>query len=141
MKLNKELADKPSDLIEQALVDLEKTEKDPRYRIYMLSWHSPDMSGDGGCLVCFAGAVMAQGGVPFDMTLDSSDFHDFKVRQKLNALNLFRLGMIGEGLDRIAVDLPEGMLYEVHVPHYDKDPISFKKAMSEMAVLLRARGL
>jgi hypothetical protein len=47
--------EKLSDLIELALGDLEKVEKDERYRVDMDEWHSPNPEA---CHVCFAGAVI-----------------------------------------------------------------------------------
>lgn len=55
---------KLSELIQLALDDIDKCEKDPRYEIKMNMWHSP-VYGDNEdstprCCVCLAGAVMAQ---------------------------------------------------------------------------------
>ena len=48
---------KISDLIQLALDDVDKCEKDGRYVIDMDNWHQP---GVKKCHVCLAGAVMAQ---------------------------------------------------------------------------------
>lgn len=56
--MKKILPEKPSDLIELALNDLIKVEHDKRYKIDMNEWHRPN--GDGICVVCQAGAVIAK---------------------------------------------------------------------------------
>jgi|GEM_PF-2940190 len=48
---------KLSRLLEMALEDLKKVEKDPRYRVSMWCWH--ETLGDQ-CLVCLAGACLAE---------------------------------------------------------------------------------
>lgn len=49
---------KPSDLILIALKDMEKVEKNPKYKIDQGKWHDPNKNKTK-CSVCFAGSVMA----------------------------------------------------------------------------------
>lgn len=62
-----ELPNKLSDLLELAVRDVQKCEAEPaRFALHMGNWHRPD-AGKGVCVVCMAGAVMAQTiGVPDD---------------------------------------------------------------------------
>jgi len=57
-----ELPNKLSDLIELALKDLAKAERDPKYKVNMGMWHENRCSDPNKpiCHVCFAGAVMAK---------------------------------------------------------------------------------
>ncbi len=58
-----ELPAKLSDLLELAVRDVQKCEAEPaRFKLHMGNWHKPD---NGACVVCMAGAIMAQTiGVP-----------------------------------------------------------------------------
>ena len=51
------LPEKLSDLLDLAVSDAIKCEEDPRYRLNMDTYHTPEKDG---CHVCLAGAVMAQ---------------------------------------------------------------------------------
>ena len=53
------LPNKLSDLLELAMKDVRAIEEDPRYRLDMSHWHMPSIETPGVCLVCMAGAVMA----------------------------------------------------------------------------------
>jgi len=58
-----ELPNKLSDLIELALKDLARAERDPRYTVNMGTWHNPLYSIYSklqSCVVCFGGAIMAK---------------------------------------------------------------------------------
>ena len=116
------LPDKPSELIQLALDDLEKCEQaDNDIVINMGSWaYYEDLGYDGGvtCEVCFAGSVLVQTvGLTadrFDWT--ASDYYDvcpseigeyledvtddevLDLRDKCYALNSFRVGRIDKGL-------------------------------------------
>ena len=54
------LPDRPSDLLELALVDLALAEADGRYLVNMWHWHLPALvASDEACEACLAGSVMA----------------------------------------------------------------------------------
>jgi hypothetical protein len=57
-----DLPDKPSDLLQLALDDLELCEKDRNYTIDMSEWHTPSQDESEKCAVCIAGAVIAKTG-------------------------------------------------------------------------------
>lgn len=91
------LPDKLSDLIEVALNDLELVEKDPRYKIRMDKWHSPQV--DGKCHVCMAGAVMAMTlQQPVGRMMIPTHFDYLNVGRKLHALDLARAGYFANAL-------------------------------------------
>ena len=137
------LPDKLSDLAELALNDLEKCEAMPEvYEIRMSAWHKP---GVGKCLVCAAGAVMAQTlRVPHFLE-KSPGFFDRDTRLKLLAINSLRLGDLHHALRaldggwRSVLALADGGC--MHITHYSEDPIAFKRDMRAMIDYLRSRGL
>lgn len=94
------LPDKPSELIRLALSDLKKCEEDDRYGINMGVWMK--VTGDGECLVCLAGSVMAQTlNTPWPSEtayLRSVSPCEVAGHEKLVALNRFRAGEIYSGL-------------------------------------------
>ena len=89
------LPDNPSDLIEMALADLRKVERSRLYTVNMATWHTP---ANRRCHVCLAGSVMAMtlGASPKD-EVDYTEYGE-EVSRKLDALNDFRRGRVGEGL-------------------------------------------
>jgi hypothetical protein len=137
------LSDKPSELIRQALADLERVEKDPRYVIDMSAWHDPRPHSEvGTCAVSFAGVVMA------GLVNDPSRWlmpHNFAVEigRKLASLNHFRLGEVRAGLVEFGVDrdTTEKLAPVYHVPNYHSDPSGFKVAMREIVAHLATVGL
>lgn len=135
----KTLPDKPSDLIELALSDLEKVEKNPRYEINMSTWHTPDR---GKCSVCLAGAVIAgtlEQSIRYDLSPQSFDEN---TRRKLVALDHFRLGYIGDGLQEMCVERPLTLEnFAAVAPYYRFDRNLFKRDMREIIAKLRSHDL
>ena len=143
----------PSEAIRQAVTDLKAVEKMKKYRIDMGTWHDPQLksedtwpnSGAGSktesyCSVCFAGAVIARG-IQDDMVDTSPDAFGGKLADRLSAMDAFRLGQIGEGLDLFGKKLPRWIPNEVEVADYKEDPKQFKKDMLELAQFLENNGL
>jgi hypothetical protein len=132
------LPDKASDLIEIALEDLEKIEKDPRYRIDMNKWHEPYQGPDGRpvCLVCFAGGVMASrlGIKPTEWACTTGP-----EAGKLDALDCFRNGDIESAYECLEREnpLPDDDVTITPYCHYPED---FKSDMRNLAAQLRAAG-
>lgn len=136
------LPDKPSELIELALADLEKVEADrEHYRVDMGAWHEPKY---GLCYVCLAGAVMAKT-MNFSR-IDSVDpvnsVHSPGDENKLMALNEFRVGMIDHGLHYMGITdkaelLPDRLEHEP----YAARPVIFKGQMRALAKMFRDVGL
>lgn len=87
-----QVPDKLSDLIQLALDDIDKCQKDERYVINMGTWHS---LWDGKCHVCLAGAVMAQ---THELPLNKSPLNlweDNKWKHAFHALDDVRMGKLG----------------------------------------------
>jgi hypothetical protein len=137
------LPDKPSALIRVALEDLEKCEKDERYRIYMADYHLA--TSNGPCLVCLAGVVLAKTiGIPptetYGPTRLAADGNLDNAR-KLYALDLFRCGSIKAALSDLRIPHPDGLPNHHGVTDYDRNPAQFKTDMRAMADLLESEGL
>lgn len=140
MSDDSKLPDKPSDLIELALADLEKIEQDGRYEVDMSeAFHEPI---GGVCIVCFAGCVIAgtigrsPGDEVYPRECGKSD------NRKLYALDSFRCGHIAAALQWLGInhrdlDLPE----EFGVTSYEDDPDDFKDDMRKLSDMLRVHGL
>lgn len=137
------LPDKPSELIETALRDLEAVERLPEtYRVDMRMWHSWG-SSEKKCYVCLAGAVMAQSlGAGPERDLDPTEFDE--EYSKLIALNYFRCGDITVGLMHMSAWKTEyeDKIEDRHVPQYNRDDgRSFKEEIRKMVEYLREKGL
>lgn len=134
------LPDKPSELIRLALTDLDVVEKNGAYKVHMMHFHVPNY--DGTCLVCFAGAVMANTlHVQFDTLVAPSDL-DLDTANKLHALDLFRNGSVGSGLVKMCKKGPPWPAsYDRYVSPYHRTPIQFKRDMEKLAQELSEMGL
>ena len=84
--------DKIYKLLDLAMSDLEKVEKDSRYEVNMNSWHWKDQK----CFVCLAGCVIAKtlNGDINDHLAPSSFSKD--TESKLQAIDCFRCGLFGD---------------------------------------------
>lgn len=140
------LPDKPSELILVALQDLEKVEKDPLFNVNMSEWVFYN-SYTHRCHVCLAGAVMmktleARGyKLPRDAaSISPSNFGFKEYQSKLLALDSFRLGDVGEGLEEMGLFAPQ-LNYCYTMPSYNNNPEKFKRRMRAMSRMLRAHGL
>ena len=128
------LPDRPSELLQLALNDLRTCEADPRYRIEMAVWHV--MRG-GTCYICLAGAVIANS-LPekYQEFVTPSSF-DYEVEKKLRALNLFRVGYIGDAYFILKRKQPEKLPSFVPVADYDVNPSQFYTDMESLVKLLQ----
>lgn len=164
--MSAQLPDKPSDLIDLALGDLEKCEAAPdRFKVNMGEW-CRQKSGDRRCEVCLAGSVLTQTlGFTFDRAEDLEAFDasdggvvatpedfDERTEAKLLALDSLRCGNVSEAVDALnelglGLRVPESCKnergrWERFMPLYDdKDEYGFKAAMRELAADLRTEGL
>lgn len=135
-----ELPEKPSDLIELALADLRKVEKDERYVVNMRDWHAP-APAFGFCNVCLAGAVMAGtlGHSP-DECLTPGDLGP-TLDSKLRALDSLRLGRVRTALDYLGRAFDPDEVPDCYIPQYSaRNPEPFHAAMGALAQQLRALG-
>jgi hypothetical protein len=135
----KKLPDKPSELLRLALHDLELCERDPKYRIDMEDWM---YETENTCHVCLAGSVLAKtcGVRTYDHWGRNNIVYD-----KMRAINLFRVGKIGEGLDYLGFG-GEMFLWGYALVNcvpcdYKDDPELFKLQMLELSYALENAGL
>ena len=143
----RKLAGKLSDELTQALEDLESCEASPNYEIDMGHWHVGRKEGDAVCVVCLAGAYLAQTGkANIALNLSPADMSN-KMSRKMSALNKLRMGKIELALDQRSAsgrwsraDRLEnvGLPSSLAVTGYEEDPDQFKQHMREFAELLRA---
>lgn len=157
----KTLPSKPSELVELAILDLKAIEQNPNYLIDMDSWHvgsyrdHPNIERPR-CLVCLAGAVMAQSlGIETTMTVKPWDpifDEDDSTKNKLEALDSFRSGDIYNGITHMcpefdttekADELLEKMGDDanIYVPEYDESKESFYKGMEKVLGILKEHDL
>ena len=86
----KALPDKLSDLFTVAVNDLEKIQKDNKYKINMPTWHSYNKRNEI-CYVCMAGAVMAKTlGYDRKRTYRFFEIEGIENRNKLDRIDDFR---------------------------------------------------
>lgn len=137
------LPNKLSQLILVALKDLELCEKDPNYRVNMHTWHGPanDMQlfGDAPyCVVCLAGAVMAQSlEAPKENVFVPDDFKEDS--RKLVALDYVINGCTISAL--VCMEQKTDFPILVPITPYAEDPIQFKADLFKLADELQAEGL
>ncbi len=138
----KKLSNKPSVLINQALADLKKIEKNRNYVIDMQVWHAPKTKKEK-CQVCLAGAVMScRLDVRPSQHKHLMDYEDTELAPKLRALDDFRKGKIDTALSELGHDVPLGMPSWVIAPDYDYEgPEDFKKYLANLAKELKSHGL
>ena len=157
----KSLPNKPSELVELAILDLKAIEQNPNYLIAMDSWHvgsyrdHPNIERPR-CLVCLAGAVMAQSlGIETTMTVKPWDpiFHsDVTLEGKLAALDSFRNGNIYHGITLMCPEFDDyhsahallekmGMSANIFVPEYEEDREEFYQGMEKVIKILKEHAL
>lgn len=135
----------PSRVIEMALEDVEILQRSDKYKFRMGDiWHRP--VGDK-CAVCFAGAVMANRlRVPATENADPEDFED-AIQVRLSALNLFRQGLVGMGLDEMVPrsslrgERENGFWWHLPVRRFHGGGKGFKADMRSIAEMLKSKGL
>jgi len=120
---------KLSSLILVALDDLEKAEKDPKFKVDMGLYFRPS---ENGCLVCFAGSVMAFGlGANPKRPYCTGDFPRYT--ERLRALDKIRMGSFH--------DEQRGEYARFDVTSYYTDPERWKMEMVLTAFALKEIGL
>lgn len=138
LKFNKDvkLPDKPSELIRLAINDLVAVEQNPDYKVCMAIWYLRN-PGDK-CLVCFAGAVMAQTlGAESTSALNADSFPK-DIGDKLVALDYFRVGWLGCGLTALGIQYRA--LDNIALQRYEDDPMGFKQDMVFLADSFERQG-
>ena len=131
------LPDKPSELLEVALADLEKVAKDSRFAINMSTWYTTSLSGQ--CVVCAAGAVMAKTlrvGALDGRDLGPSSFSG-SLSEKLLAINCLREGCISAALYNLHLDRPDNLPYSVPMASYETQKDLFYIDARKLIAMLR----
>lgn len=153
------LPNKPSALIEVALKDLTKVERNKKYVIHMnTSWHEGigcvyevDAYGTNTgkvlkpakkCAVCFAGAVIANTlETKFGENKTPNQF-DSETAAKLNALDSFRQGEVAYALETFYQAESFSRRMDRNVVSYGtRNSAKFKKQMRQLAKDLKAFGM
>jgi len=129
-------ANEPWTLIRDAIHDLELQEKQEGVDVDMSGWHVPIING--ACHQCLARSVMSRHlGIDTDNRADPFDYPD-DVRDRLYALDNFRIGEIGYAYRRLKLERPDTLPKRVDVPRYRRGPSAFKAAMLKLADQLEA---
>lgn len=130
------LPDKPSELIQLALNDVEKVEAQPEYVINMNVWISLRSIPTLVCAVCFGGAVMTQ-----TCHLQEHPPLDDPLWPKFVALNHFRQGHIASGLASLGLLMPRGCPDRVVVRDYAIHSTDFENDVARVIRILKSYGL
>jgi hypothetical protein len=126
-------ANKPWQLIRDAIHDLTLQERCKSVRIDMGEWHK----ANGKCAQCLAGSVMSRRlGADTETLYVPSDFP--ACASRLLALNGFRVGCVRGSYGTLDLAMPLGVPEYVEIPYYEDDPAAFKAAMLELADTLEA---
>lgn len=148
------LPDKPSELLEKALEDLEECEKTEGYMISMEHWHyknSTPRLGSGKCKVCMAGSVLACKfdkkdtfvGSPTRMELEGN--LSTRNRNKLLAIDEFRSGNIQNGLEMLSCEedayCSNNLEYFMNITSYSFNRNKFKEDIENLILILKDAGL
>ena len=122
------LPNKPSELLTLALADLAKVERSKRYKVNMCTWHLP--INKNLYQVCLGGSVLAKSlDYPFNKRLKTNLVPD-SVREKLFALNRFRVGDVSRALMNLGYGADAYNAFTwLYVPEYADDKKAWRKAM------------
>lgn len=155
-----QLPNVPSELLELAMKDYEKTKVDPAFKIDMGYWCCKT-TPDAPCMVCLAGSVMVKSlEIPIpEPGVRGYYTHDFPLyANHFNALDCFRCGRVVEGFEDLLHEpdispyLEErmrqvmkqkyfGPLGMVVVTSHDDDPSQWEKDMHGLIEVLKGLGL
>lgn len=131
------LPDKLSDLIDLAVTDLEVIEKNPRYKVDMSRFHT----GGDPCLVCFAGAIMANTfGVSCKEQAHPWEFPEH-TENRLYTLNYIRDYRINDAIKFFhGTPCDKSYMENLNSILYNESAKQFKSNMREIAKRLRNDG-
>ena len=137
-------AEKLSDLLEIAQTDLKAIEKDERYTVNMVAWHSAAIGGK--CAVCMAGAVMARSlKTPYDISASPfNGYMDVTVSKKLHAINYARSGDVLMALTMLGGNESHYSHYYLERPYivsYHSNSQAFHTGITDLIANLRGEGL
>ena len=127
-------ANEPWRLIEDAIADLKKQEKVKSVCINMDYWHHVRYGSDGElCIQCLAGCVMSRRlGLDTGTRARPEGFPD-EVRDRLEALELFRTGEVARAYRKLGIKRPAGVSARRTIPSYENNPAMFKFHMLYLA--------
>ena len=163
------LPKKLSALLQIALTDLEKVEKNKRYQINMGDWHYQEQKAGRRvvkpCSVCMAGSVLAMsldikptetvefwnrdtgnGNGVWTRNGATKQAYPRSVEKKLYAINNLREGDIVAAAKNVGLEIPADCPQQMPVYNYnyigtDAEKIEFKADMAKLIYLLKAHGL
>lgn len=116
-------------LLETALEDLKKVEKDDRYIVYMGHWH---WSRSGGkCYVCLAGSRLVGAGAAPTETICPSML-DFDTVRMLETLDYLRTGHIRKAYEAFYRRYDGNVLEDRSFLPYDRDREGWWRAMGRI---------
>jgi len=130
-----DLPDKPSELLELGISDMQKIKRRKGYDIDMGDWHAP--SG-GICHVCMAGAMMAG-------TLKADPLYYYQPScmgeniDKLIATDSFRSGYVRKGL--VGMGIRDQSIPDRIITEYEYDSKAFYRDMRKLIRDLKEEGL
>lgn len=144
----------PSLLIQIAVADLRKAEKDKRFKVDMSIFHTTRSQNDKVCCVCFGGAVMAG---TLKCGPELNELAAFAKIGKINKQQIYALdcarcynavgcvsAVTGHDADQSQVPLHAALrgisIKYQSAPRYGNDPTGFKKAVLRFAKDLAALG-
>lgn len=119
-----------STLLETALRDLDLCSNDPNYIIDMTLWHAPRLNGK--CMICLAGAYMAQTLhlEPGKEAVPSS--FDEGTRNICHALDELRLGNITTAANYLGLDFMEYAFLNREIFSYSLAPDFWREDMNRL---------
>lgn len=148
LKPKKNLSDKPSEIISEALKELEAAEKNPKVDINMAYYLVEKDHLEPKCLMCLAGSVMfnrtpAIRRMPYFRHIRSTSVCQYseKTSRKLQFLSDLQFG--GDTTSAFAylgMEPPKGLEW-VAIPWYEDDKAGYKKALRSLATKLNRRGM
>ena len=139
--MKRKLANKPSELILQALEDAELIENDPNYKFDMSMWHRVVLINNK-CEVCIAGCLIAKSlDSPF-LSTTPINFR-YSTTKKLEAIDHFRVGNLRLGLSLLGYDNNTYELPEKISEHYipDMQIKIVRRTLESLVGIFQAVGL
>lgn len=127
-----------SGLLEIALPDLRELEKDPRYKVDMSTWHSPD-SDDHLCHTCLAGSVLARELGVSPKHVCNPTYFGYDVRHRLWALEALRRGRVERAASFMWI--PFGTASDLDRPMSEYGTPNFYPDMEKLLADLKEAGL
>lgn len=136
-----QLPQKLSELGALGLKALAEVEAMPEtYTVDMKFWHAP--SGDAGCLVCMAGAVIATQKLATPLDPVAPRYFNYETRCALEAINELRTGRVGSAAGALGLPLlPIHRELSRPITPYREDAGAFRTQFAQLVSDLKGAGL